>query len=229
LRLLRTLHPRPGNQIGTLPADTYIQPDCVIWRQHGVWQVTLADSHRPKPIIQRDYAQMLTAGSAGADAAYLREHLQAARWLLKNIQAREQTLLSVVRCVVREQSDFLEYGVEALRPLTRCDVATELDLHESTISRAVARKYVHIPSGIIPLHRFFASGIAIEGGSETSNRAIQEMIKRLIDAEDPHNPLSDARLARALEADGVPVARRTVAKYRTFMNIPSSHDRIRLG
>jgi len=229
LQLLRSLDPRPGAQVGALSVDTYITPDCVIWRQQGVWRVALAGSHLPRPVIHRGYEQMLASGSAGADAPYLRGRLQEARWLLKNIEARGETLLKVVRCLVREQSGFLEFGAQALRPLTLREVAAAVGLHESTVSRAIARKYVRTPRGTLPLRSFFASGIDTDGGGEASSTAIQAMIRRLIDAENPRKPLSDARLAETLKATGVPVARRTVAKYREAMNIPSSHDRVRLG
>jgi RNA polymerase sigma-54 factor len=228
LQLLRSLDPRPGAQVGALAVDTYITPDCVIWRQQGVWRVALA-GHMPRPVIHRGYEQMLSSGSAGADAPYLRGRLQEARWLLKNIEARGETLLKVARCLVREQSGFLEFGAQALRPLTLREVAGAVGLHESTVSRAIARKYVRTPRGTLPLRSFFASGIDTEGGGEASSTAIQAMIRRLIEAENPRKPLSDARLAETLKATGVPVARRTVAKYREAMNIPSSHDRVRLG
>ncbi len=229
LALLRTLDPRPGAQIGALPVDTYVTPDAVIWRQQGTWRVALASNHSPRLTIHRGYEQMLAKGSAGADAGYLRGRLQEARWLLKNIEARGETLLKVVRCLVREQSGFLEFGAQALRPLTLREVAGEVGLHESTISRAISRKYVRTPRGTLALRSFFASGIDTDGGGEASSTAIQAMIRRLIDAENPRKPLSDARLAETLKSTGVPVARRTVAKYREAMNIPSSHDRVRLG
>ena len=229
LQLLRTLDPRPGGQVGSLAPDTYVTPDCVIWRQQGVWSVALASSHLPRLTIHRGYEQMLSNGNAGGDAAYLRGRLQEARWLLKNIEARGETLLKVVRCLVREQSGFLEFGAQALRPLTLREVASEVGLHESTISRAISRKYVRTPRGTVPLRAFFASGIDTEGGGEASSTAIQAMIRRLIEAENPRKPLSDARLADTLKANGIPVARRTVAKYREAMNIASSHDRVRLG
>ena len=167
--------------------------------------------------------------AAGSDASYLRGHLQEARWLLKNLEARGETLLKVVRCLVRQQSGFLEFGGQALRPLTLREVAAEVGLHESTVSRAVARKYVRTPRGTLPLRGFFASGIDTDGGGEASSIAIQSMIRRLIDSENPRKPLSDARLAETLKATGVPVARRTVAKYREAMSIPSSQERVRIG
>ena len=191
-----------------------------------MWRVSLAGS-QTRLTIHRGYEQMIRHAGA-ADAGYLRGRLQEARWLLKNLEARGETLLKVVRCLVREQSGFLEFGAQALRPLTLREVAAAVGLHESTVSRAISRKYVRTPRGTLPLRGFFASGIDTEGGGEASSTAIQAMIRRLIDAENPRKPLSDARLAETLKATGVPVARRTVAKYREAMNIPSSHDRVRL-
>ena len=228
LALLRSLDPRPGAQIGDLPANTYVTPDCVITRQQGMWRVALANERLPRLTIHRGYEQMIQHAGA-SDAGYLRGHLQEARWLLKNLAQRGETLLKVVQCLVRQQSGFLEFGPQALRPLTLREVAAEVGLHESTISRAISRKYVRTPRGTIPLRAFFASGIGTEGGGEASSIAIQEMIKRLVEAENPRKPLSDARLAETLKAAGVPVARRTVAKYRELLNIPSSHERIRVA
>ena len=227
LALLRTLDPRPGGGIGAVAPDAYVTPDCSIWRHQGVWRVALSTGHAPRLTIHRGYESMLGAAT-GTDASYLRGHLQEARWLLKNLQARGETLLKVVGCLARQQSGFLEFGDQALRPLTLREVATELGLHESTISRAVSRKYVRTPRGTLPLRAFFASGIDTGGGGEASSTAIQAMIRALVAAEDPRKPLSDARLAETLKAGGIPVARRTVAKYRESMNIPSSHDRVRL-
>ena len=227
LALLRSLDPRPGSAIGGLPPDTYIAPDCVVWREHGTWRVALAGSHGARLTIHRGYEGMIGAASE-ADASYLRGHLQEARWLLKNIEQRGETLLRVMHCLVREQAAFLEFGDEALRPLTLREVASTLGVHESTVSRTVARKYVRTPRGTLPMRAFFASGVDIAGGGEASSTAIQAMIRKLVEAEDPRKPLSDARLAESLRAGGVPVARRTVAKYREAMNIPASPDRVRL-
>ncbi|MDQ3495049.1 MAG: RNA polymerase factor sigma-54 [Pseudomonadota bacterium] len=228
LALLRSLDPRPGAQIGAVPADNYVTPDCVISRHNGMWRVALAGSQQPRLTIHRGYEQMIHSASA-SDAGYLRGRLQEARWLLKNLEARGETLLKVVRCVVSQQSGFLEFGAQALRPLSLRDVASEIGMHESTVSRAVARKYAHTPRGTLPLRAFFASGIDTDGGGEASSTAIQDMIRKLVEAEDPRKPLSDARLAESLKAAGVPVARRTVAKYREVLNIRSSHERVRVG
>ncbi|MEF3082848.1 RNA polymerase factor sigma-54 [Luteimonas sp. SMYT11W] len=228
LQLLRSLDPRPGAQIGNVPHDNYVTPDCVIARQNGVWKVTLAGSHFPRVTIHRGYEQMIQHAGA-SDAGYLKGRLQEARWLLKNIEARGETLLKVVRCLVRQQSGFLEFGKRALRPLTLREVAEEIGMHESTVSRAVARKWVHTPRGTLSLKDFFDSGVGTEGGGEASSTAIQQMIRSLVDAEDPRKPLSDARLADLLKAAGVPVARRTVAKYREALHIVSSHERVRIA
>ena len=228
LQLLRSLDPRPGAQIGNVPHDNYVTPDCVIARQNGVWRVTLAGSHFPRVTIHRGYEQMIQHAVA-SDAGYLKGHLQEARWLLKNIEARGETLLKVVRCLVRQQSGFLEFGKRALRPLTLREVAEEIGMHESTVSRAVARKWVHTPRGTLSLKDFFDSGVGTEGGGEASSTAIQQMIRSLVNAENPRKPLSDARLAELLKAAGVPVARRTVAKYREALHIVSSHERVRIA
>ncbi len=228
LQLLRSLDPRPGAQIGNVPHDNYVTPDCVIARQNGVWKVTLAGSHFPRVTIHRGYEQMIQHAGA-SDAGYLKGRLQEARWLLKNIEARGETLLKVVRCLVRQQSGFLEFGKRALRPLTLREVAEEIGMHESTVSRAVARKWVHTPRGTLSLKDFFDSGVGTEGGGEASSTAIQQMIRSLIEAENPRKPLSDARLADLLKAAGVPVARRTVAKYREALHIVSSHERVRIA
>jgi RNA polymerase sigma-54 factor len=228
VHLLRSLEPRPGAQMGGLSADTYVSPDCVVWRQQGQWRVALAAGGRPRIAIHRGYERMIRSANE-SDALYLRGRLQEARWLLKSLEARGDTLLKVMRCLLRQQSAFLEFGDQALRPLTLREVAGEVSLHESTISRAIARKYVRTPRGTIPLRAFFASGIDTGGGGEASSTAIQAMIRRLVEAEDPRKPLSDARLADQLKASGVPVARRTVAKYREAMSIPSSQDRLRIG
>ena len=226
--LLRSLDPRPGAGIGAITEDTYVVPDVVIWRQHGMWRVALSESMRPRVGIHRGYESMIKhAGTA--DANYLKGHLQEARWLLKSLEARGVTMLKVARSLISQQAGFLEFGDAALRPLTLREVAAEIGMHESTVSRAIARKYARTPRGTIPLRSFFASGIDTGSGGEASSTAIQAMLRELIDAENPRKPLSDARLAETLKGAGVPVARRTVAKYREAMGIASSQDRVRMA
>ncbi|MDR6093553.1 RNA polymerase factor sigma-54 [Stenotrophomonas sp. SORGH_AS_0321] len=226
--LLRSLDPRPGTQIAPVSQDTYVVPDVVIWRQAGVWRAALAGHAGPKVIIHRGYESMIRRCGEG-DAGYLKTQLQEARWLLKGLEARGETLLRVVHSLLQQQAGFLEFGAQALRPLTLREIAGELGLHESTVSRAIARKHVRTPRGTIPLRAFFASGIDTEGGGEASSTAIQSMIRRLIDDENPRKPLSDAKLADLLKTSGIPVARRTVAKYREAMNISASHERVRIA
>ncbi len=224
--LLRALDPRPGGQIATTAPD-YVLPDCVAYRQNGVWRASLVGGQMPALAINRHYEALIGKASRD-DTSYLRSRLQEARWLIKSLQTRADTVLRVAQAIVRQQSDFLEYGLEAMRPLTLREVAEELGLHESTISRTTTRKYLHTPRGTFEFKRFFASRIANESGGAASSTAIQAMIRRLVDAEDPRKPLSDARLAGELKTSGVPVARRTVAKYREALRIPSSNERQRL-
>jgi len=227
LALVRSLDPHPGAQIGDIPGTQYLTPDCIITRAGGVWQVTLT-GHHARLTIHHGYAQMIDHAS-NEDTRYLRHHLQQARGLLKNIEARNATLLKVVGCIIREQAGFLEHGPAALRPLTLRDIAHRIGLHESTVSRTVAHKYAQTPRGTLALKDFFASGIDTGNGDGASSTAISQMLRALIASELPHKPLSDAKLARLLNEQGIPVARRTVAKYREAQNIPASHERIRLG
>lgn len=226
IALLRSLDPKPGTQVGGISHDEYVLPDAIIWRQKGLWKAALTEQAKPRIGINREYARM-AAELAGSDGQYLKGRLQEARWLLKNIEQRGDTLLRVVQCLIREQSAFLEFGPQALRPLTLREIAQQLGLHESTISRAIARKYVRTPSGTIALRDFFSFGIDNDGMAASST-AIQSMIRELIEAENPRKPLSDAALVKLLEARGIPVARRTVAKYREALHIPASTERLRL-
>jgi len=224
--LLRSLDPRPGARIGGAETE-FIVPDAIAYRQGGVWKVATNGGNQPRLGINRQYERLI--GTAGRENDnYLRGQLQEARWLLKSLETRADTLLRVARAIVRQQSAFLEHGPQAMRPLTLREVAEELGLHESTISRATTRKYLRTPRGTFEFKYFFGSGIATDGGGGASATAIQAMLRRLVDAENPRAPLSDAKLAEILKADGIPVARRTVAKYREAMNIPSSTERQRL-
>lgn len=225
--LLRSLDPKPGTRIDCQQPE-YIQPDCIAWREAGVWRVALASGSQPRVAINTHYQGLI--GQVGrTDASYLRGQLQEARWFLRSLDARADTLLRVARSIVRQQSGFLEHGPEAMRPLTLREVAEELGVHESTVSRASTRKYLRTPRGTFEFRHFFCSGVVSSEGGSTSATAIQAMLKRLIEGEDPLRPLSDARLASELKAIGVPVARRTVAKYREAMNIPASNERQRLA
>ncbi|HET6604961.1 MAG TPA: RNA polymerase factor sigma-54 [Xanthomonadaceae bacterium] len=225
--LLRSLDPKPGDRIASGPVE-YVAPDAYVERERGIWRVRLAQSGRPKLAINRHYESLIGAAAKG-DAAYLRGQLQEARWLIKSLETRADTLLRVAHAIVRHQTGFLEHGPEAMRPLTLREIAEELALHESTISRVTTRKYLHTPRGTFEFKHFFSSSLSTTDGGTASSTAIQAMIRRLVEREDPRRPLSDARLAAELRGEGVTVARRTVAKYREAMNIPSSNERQRLG
>ena len=224
--LLRSLDPKPGAQIGG-SATEFIVPDAIAYRQAGVWKVATNNSSQPRIGINRHYERLI-GKSTREDDSYLRAQLQEARWLIKSLETRADTLLRVARSIVRQQSGFLEHGPQAMRPLTLREVAEELGLHESTISRATTRKYLRTPRGTFEFKYFFSSGITTDSGGGASATAIQAMLRRMIENENPRAPLSDAKLAEILKAEGIPVARRTVAKYREAMNIPSSHERQRL-
>jgi RNA polymerase sigma-54 factor len=224
--LVKSLDPKPGALIS--PDQTeFILPDAIAYRQGGVWKVSTAVDSQPRLAINRHY-QALIGKNSREDDSYLRAHLQEARWLIKSLETRADTLQRVATAIVRQQTGFLEHGALAMRPLTLRQVAEELGLHESTISRATTRKYLRTPRGTFEFKYFFSSGIATDSGGDASATAIQALLKKLIDAENPRAPCSDARLADLLKSEGIPVARRTVAKYRDVMNIPSSNERQRL-
>ena len=225
--LLKSLDPKPGLQISSEVPD-YVAPDCIATKQKGVWQVSHARGSQPRIGINRHYENLIGKASR-EDDSYLRGQLQEARWLIKSLDSRADTLLRVARSIIRQQSGFLEHGPQAMRPLTLREVAEELGLHESTISRATTRKFLRTPRGTFEFRYFFSSGISNSDGGGTSATAIQSMIRKLIDAENPRTPLSDARLAELLKAEGIPVARRTVAKYREAIHIGASNERQRLA
>ena len=224
--LLRSLDPKPGARIGGSETE-FIVPDAIAYRQGGVWKVATHAGSQPRIGINRHYERLIGT-STREDDSYLRAQLQEARWLIKSLETRADTLLRVARSIVRQQSGFLEHGAQAMRPLTLREVAEELGLHESTISRATTRKYLRTPRGTFEFKYFFSSGITTDSGGGASATAIQAMLRGLIEKENPRSPLSDAKLAEILKSEGIPVARRTVAKYREAMNIASSTERQRL-
>ena len=225
--LLRSMDPRPGSQV-TPTAVEYVIPDAFAFRHQGRWEVRLGPGSTPRLGVNRHY-QGLIASASKNDANYMRGQLQEAKWLIRSLETRADTLIKVAACIVRHQSGFLDRGPEAMRPLVLREVADEVGLHESTVSRVTTRKYLHTPRGTFEFKHFFSSGVPTSDGGAASSTAIQAMIKRLIDAEDPRQPLSDAKLTTELKAMGVTVARRTVAKYREAMNIPASNERQRIG
>ena len=227
LALIRSLAPKPGSGYSNASTE-YIAPDAYARKVGGRWQVTLAPGCQPRLGINEHYAGLI-AKARREDAHYLRGQLQEARWLIKSLKTRAETMLKVASSIVRAQEAFLEFGAEAMRPLVLKDVAEEIGMHESTISRVTTRKFLHTPRGTFEFKYFFSSGVTTVDGGTASATAVQAMIRKLIGEEAAARPLSDQTLAAELNRRGINVARRTVAKYRDALNIPSSNDRSRLG
>ncbi|MEY2168124.1 MULTISPECIES: RNA polymerase factor sigma-54 [unclassified Rhodanobacter] len=224
--LIRSLDPRPGAALDTTPVE-YVAPDVYAVKDGGRWQVRLNPDAQPRLGLNQHYCNLI-ARARGDDASWMKGQLQEARWLLKSLESRAETLLKVAGAIVRRQSAFLDYGPEAMHPLVLREVAEEVGMHESTISRVTTRKYLHTPRGTFELKYFFSSGVSTEDGGSASATAIQAMLRKLIEAEDPRKPLSDQALAEELKGKGIQVARRTVAKYREGLRIPSSSERQRI-
>ena len=225
--LIRSLSPKPGVGYSNTAAE-YVAPDAYARKIGGRWNVVLAPGCQPRLGINEHYASLI-AKARREDANYLRGQLQEARWLIKSLKTRAETMLKVATSIVRAQEAFLEFGAEAMRPLVLKDVAEEIGMHESTVSRVTTRKFLHTPRGTFEFKYFFSSGVSTVDGGAASATAIQAMIRKLIGDEKPARPMSDQALAAELNKRGISVARRTVAKYREAMNIPSSNDRSRLG
>jgi RNA polymerase sigma-54 factor len=225
--LIRSLDPRPGAALDATPVE-YVAPDVYARRENGRWMVSLNPDAQPRLGLNQHYCNLI-ARARGDDATWMKGQLQEARWLLKSLQSRAETLTKVADVIVRRQSAFLDYGPEAMHPLVLREVAEEVGMHESTISRVTTRKYMHTPRGTFELKHFFSSGVATEDGGSASATAIQAMLRKLITGEDTRRPLSDQALAEELHRRGIQVARRTVAKYREAMRIPSSSERVRAG
>ncbi|RDS82436.1 RNA polymerase factor sigma-54 [Dyella psychrodurans] len=223
--LIRSLDPRPGAAMDTTPVE-YVAPDVYARKDGTRWRVVLNPDSQPKLSLNQHYCSLI-ARARSDDASWMRGQLQEARWLIKSLESRAETLLKVAEAIVRRQSAFLDYGPEAMQPLVLREVAEEVGMHESTISRVTTRKYIHTPRGTYELKYFFSSGVSTEDGGSASATAIQAMLRKLVDGEDPRKPLSDQALAEELHNKGIQVARRTVAKYREILRIPSSSERQR--
>lgn len=223
--LLRRCSPRPGARFSPVAAE-HVIPDVFVFKRAGRWDVGLNPSVAPKIRVNDHYANLLRKCGRDEGTA-LKGQLQEARWLLKSLEQREQTVLKVARVIVERQEAFFERGAEAMKPMVLREVADEIGMHESTVSRVTTRKYLHSPRGTLEFKYFFSSHVATKDGGEASSTAIQAMIKKLIDEEPAQKPLSDSALAEELKRRGILVARRTVAKYREAMRIPSSNERVR--
>jgi len=226
-RLIQSLTPRPG----TLVADTepqYVVPDVFVSKRSGIWHVELNGEATPKLRVNPEYAKLIRRADNSDDNNYLKNHMQEARWFIKSLMSRNETLLRVATKIVEFQRDFFEHGAESMRPLVLRDIAEALEMHESTISRVTTQKYMHTPQGTLEFKYFFSSHVSTAGGGECSATAIRALIKKLVAAELPKKPLSDNKIAGLLADQGINVARRTVAKYRESMAIPPSNERKRL-
>jgi RNA polymerase sigma-54 factor len=223
MSIILGLHPRPGTVVAGTQVD-YVLPDVLVIRRGSGWHVDLNPEAVPRVRVNARYAAALRRGDSGSGMA---QQLQEARWLVRSIRMRNDTLLRVARSIVARQGAFLERGEEAMRPLLMKDLATELDLHESTISRVVANKHMATPRGTLAFRHFFSAELAADNGGAFSATAIRAMIKKLVAQEDPHSPLSDNHITQELTNHGVHVARRTVAKYRESLTIPPAHERRR--
>jgi len=227
VRLIQSLNPKPGAHLE--PADVeYVVPDVYVRKQGDTWVVELNPDTIPHLRVNQSYADMIRRADNSADNNSLKSHLQEARWLIKSLQSRSETLLRVATAIVHRQQAFFEHGEEAMKPLVLHDIADELGMHESTISRVTTRKYMHTPRGILELKYFFSSHVSTDVGGEASSTAIRAVIKKLVAAENPAKPLSDSKIAGTLKEQGINVARRTVAKYREALHIPPSNERKRL-
>ena len=226
--LILTLDPRPGAKLEVEKIE-YVVPDVYVRRKRHRWVVELNPDIAPRLRINADYASMVRHARSPADNAFLRDHLQEARWFLKSLENRNETLLKVATAIIEHQRGFLDYGEEAMKPLVLAEIAQIVGMHESTVSRVTTQKYMHTPRGVYELKYFFSSHVATAQGGECSSIAVRTMIRKLIAEENPRKPLSDNALVTLLEQQGVQVARRTVAKYREALNIPPSNERKRLS
>ena len=227
LALIQSLDPNPGQSAAPDNVE-YVVPDVFVSKRNGRWTVELNPDIAPRLRINSGYADLVKRADSSADNTFLRDNLQEARWFLKSLHSRNETLMKVATKIVERQRNFLEYGAEAMKPLVLHDIAEEVEMHESTISRVTTQKYMHTPRGIFELKYFFSSHVPTVAGGECSSTAIRALIRKLVAAENPRKPLSDNKITMLLEEQGIKVARRTIAKYRETLSIPPSNERKRL-
>jgi RNA polymerase sigma-54 factor len=225
--LIRTLDPKPGAKIQESDSE-YVIPDVYVTKHGGVWQVSLNPEIAPKLRINPFYSTLIKRADSGKDNTSMKDHLQEARWFIKSLHSRNDTLLRVARSIVSKQEAFLENGSIAMKPMILKAIAEELSLHESTISRVTTQKFMHTPNGIVEFKYFFSSHVSTEEGGECSSTAIRAFIKELVSSENPIKPLSDSKMSDLLKDRGINVARRTIAKYREAMFIAPSNERKRI-
>ncbi|MCU7938777.1 MAG: RNA polymerase factor sigma-54 [gamma proteobacterium symbiont of Bathyaustriella thionipta] len=224
ISLIKSLSPRPGSHISD-DKPHYVTPDVYVKKINGAWTCSLNSDSAPNIKINEEYLNLVKGAKKDSDMSSIKDHLQEARWFIKSLQSRNETLLKVSRCILDFQKDFFEYGEEHMRALVLADVAEVVEMHESTISRVTTQKYMHTPGGIFELKYFFSSHVTTASGGEASATAIRAIIKKFIAAENSRKPLSDNKISTMLAEQNYKVARRTVAKYRESMSIPPSNER----
>jgi RNA polymerase sigma-54 factor len=226
-RFIRALDPRPG-RIFSAELSSYVTPEVIVRRVGGRYVVMVDDDQLPHIRISTHYRQLLQDPNTTAEVkSYIRERIRAGAFLIKSIHQRQRTIHRIATEIVNAQQEFLEHGIERLKPMTMAEVAEKVGVHETTVSRTVANKYMRTPVGLFEMKYFFTPGLKTKDGSTVSNKSVQDQIKRLVDAEDPTAPLSDQAIEAALSDQGITVARRTIAKYRGILKIPPSHERRR--
>ena len=226
LHIVQSLSPHPGDQMRSSEVD-YVVPDVFVRRVGKTWRAEMNSAILPKLRINQTYAGYIQRGQRSDEQSYMRNALNDARWFIKCVHSRHDTLFAVAEAIVRHQQAFFEQGETAMRPLVLREIAEELELHESTISRITSNKYMHTPKGVVEFRYFFSSHVSSSDGNDASSTAIRAMLKRLIANENPQKPLSDNKIAELLEKEGIHVARRTLAKYREALGIPPSNERKR--
>jgi RNA polymerase sigma-54 factor len=224
---IQTLNPHPGAGLQS-DITEYVIPDVIVTKKSGRWRVELNPDVAPRLRVNATYAALAKTSKSPEDAGYIKSNLQEARWFIKSLMSRNETLLKVATRIVEHQIGFFEYGEEAMKPLVLHDIAEAVEMHESTISRITTQKYMLTPMGIFELKYFFSSHVSTTTGGECSAKAIQAIIRKLVAAENKRKPLSDSQMAKILAEKDIQIARRTVAKYRESLNIPPSNERKRL-
>ncbi|HEX3071139.1 MAG TPA: RNA polymerase factor sigma-54, partial [Thermoanaerobaculia bacterium] len=227
VEVIKHLDPKPGRKYSNERA-IYVEPDVYIQKVGDDYVIVLNEDGMPKLRINGSYRSMLNSMDSKSDGEtvnYIKDKIRSAVWLIKSLDQRQRTIYKVAESIVKHQREFLEKGIDYLRPLVLRDVADDIQMHESTVSRVVSNKYMHTPRGLFLMKYFFHSGIDSDTGEDISSLTVKKKIQGFIDGEDPRKPLSDSKIMKILNDEGINIARRTVAKYRDELNIPSSTDR----
>lgn len=227
VKAIQSLEPKPGRPFGKEP-PSYVVPDVYVYKDGDDYVISLNEDGLPRLRVSPYYLEILRSEDSGEESkAYLSEKLKAATWLIKSMHQRQRTIYRVAESIVKHQREFFEEGIEKLKPMVLKDIAEDIGVHESTVSRVTTNKYMHTPHGVFELKFFFSSGVKGEGGSVSSS-SVKEKIKNLIAGESPTDPISDQKIVDLLKAQGIKIARRTVAKYRESLGIPASSKRKKL-